>query len=78
MLRSRAVLVLLVINLAATLVAIGWLAWISSSPRYWFPGAYAAKGERGDLGPRGPRGPVGPPGPVGPDAASAIEISTAA
>lgn len=71
--RRRAVVALLVLNLAATLTALGWLALISASPRYWFPGAYAQKGDRGDPGPRGPRGVAGPPGPVGPDAQSAID-----
>jgi hypothetical protein len=56
-----------------SLVALGWLAWISASPRYWFPDAYAQKGDRGAPGPRGPRGSAGPPGPVGPDASSAID-----
>ena len=46
---------------------------VSSSPRYWFPGAYAERGARGDPGPLGPRGPAGPPGPVGPDAASSVD-----
>lgn len=59
-------------NIALTLVALGWLAWIAADPTYWFPGAYAEKGERGEMGPRGPEGPEGPPGPVGPDAETAI------
>jgi hypothetical protein len=71
--RRRVVTILLVLNLAAALTALGWLAWISASPRYWFPDAYAQKGDRGDPGPRGARGPAGPPGPVGPDAQSAID-----
>jgi hypothetical protein len=37
--RSVGVIVtLLVLNLAANLVALGWLAWISARPTYWFPG----------------------------------------
>src|SRR4051812_48381522 len=60
------------VSLALGLIAVGWLAWISTSPRYWFPDAYAAKGPTGDRGPRGSVGPEGPPGPVGPDAADAI------
>jgi hypothetical protein len=71
--RRRAVLALIAFNLFASLVALGWLAWISASPRYWFPQAYAQKGDRGDQGPRGQQGPAGPPGPVGPDAQSAID-----
>lgn len=68
----HAVLALLVLNLVLTLTALGWLAWISASPRYWFADAYAQKGDRGDPGPRGPRGPVGPQGPVGDTAEGAI------
>jgi hypothetical protein len=63
----------LVLNGLLTLTALGWLAWISVAPRYWFPGAYAAQGPRGEEGPRGERGPEGPAGPVGPDAADAID-----
>jgi hypothetical protein len=70
--RRRALLVLLILNLAATLTALGWLAWISASPRYWFPDAYAQKGDRGDPGPRGPRGRIGPQGPLGDTAEGAV------
>jgi hypothetical protein len=58
--------------LVLSVLAIGWTTWIVAEPRYWFPGAYAQKGERGDKGPRGPLGPPGPSGPVGPEAADVI------
>ena len=67
-LRSRRALALIAVNAVLTLVAIGWLTWLSLEPRYWFPGAYAQEGPRGDEGPRGERGSPGPPGPVGPSA----------
>jgi peptidoglycan hydrolase CwlO-like protein len=70
---SRRLLVaVLVVSLAVNAAAIGWLSWIVADPEYWFPGAYAEKGQRGDRGPRGPVGPAGPPGPVGPDAEDAF------
>jgi hypothetical protein len=70
---SRRLLVaVLAATLAANVAAIGWLTWIVVAPEYWFPGAYAEKGEQGDRGPRGPVGPPGPPGPVGPDAEDAV------
>src|SRR5687768_3750634 len=62
----------LVANALLCLLTLGWLAWITVDPEYWFAGAYAEKGERGDRGPVGPVGPPGPEGPVGPDAADAI------
>jgi hypothetical protein len=68
----KRVLVPLVATAAIALTAIGLIAWIAADPQYWFPGAYAAKGQQGDVGPRGPRGASGPPGPVGPDAEAAI------
>ena len=58
----------LAVSALVALLALGWVAWIAASPRYWFPGAYAAKGPRGDAGPlgaSGPRGEVGPPGVSG-------------
>jgi hypothetical protein len=81
--RRGLVIGLLVANATLSIGALAWLSWIAVEPRYWFPSAYAEKGERGDLGPRGPVGPEGPPGPVGPDAADAYaraaeELSTLA
>jgi hypothetical protein len=73
----RLVIAGFVLNLVLAAVALGWLAWISAAPRYWFPDAYAAQGPRGEQGPRGDQGPVGPEGPVGPDAADAIDEITA-
>ena len=55
-----------------SLLAIGWLAWITVNPEMWLADAYAEKGPPGDQGLRGPTGPPGPPGPTGPDAADAI------
>jgi hypothetical protein len=66
----------LVVNALLCLTALGWLAWITFEPRYWFPDAFAEKGERGERGPRGeqgPRGAIGPRGPVGPSVREAIE-----
>jgi hypothetical protein len=57
---------------AVALTAIGLIVWIAAEPQYWFPGAYAQKGEQGDPGPRGPRGPAGSQGPVGDTAEGAI------
>ena len=59
-------------SLVLSIVSLGWIAWISQDPRYWFPGAYAAQGPRGEPGPIGLRGPIGPPGPVGPTVDEAI------
>ena len=70
--RSRLPLLAAFVALAVALIGVGGLAWVIADPQYWFPGAYAEKGDRGDRGPRGPRGLVGPPGPVGPDAEEAI------
>ena len=70
---NRAIVALLVANLILSVIALGWLAWITADPQYWFPSAYAQQGPRGEQGPRGPVGPEGPEGPVGPDAASAID-----
>jgi hypothetical protein len=70
--RSHLLIVAVVASLALNVVALGWLAWIVADPSYWFPGAYAERGDRGPAGPLGPRGPVGPPGPVGPDAEDAV------
>src|ERR1051326_2319794 len=72
MARRRLLVASLVVNGLLTLVAIGWLVWITTTPRYWFAGAYASQGPLGDKGPRGDPGPEGPPGPVGPDASDAI------
>ena len=69
---SRWLIALLVVNSLLSLTTLGWLAWITFEPRYWFAAAYAEKGPRGDPGPRGERGPVGPTGPVGPDAETAV------
>ena len=60
----------LLLTAVVAVTAIGLIVWMAADPQYWFPGAYAAKGERGDVGPRGRQGPPGPPGP---DAATAID-----
>jgi hypothetical protein len=70
--RTRLITAVLIVNSLLALVALGWLAWISVAPRYWFSGAYAAQGPQGEQGPRGEQGAVGPAGPVGPDAEDAI------
>ena len=59
-------------SLLLNVAALAWVSWIVAEPAYWFPGAYAERGDQGPVGPRGPRGPVGPPGPVGPDAEEAV------
>ena len=71
--RTRILVVSLALNLALSLAAIGWVAWIAASPRHWFPDAYSQQGPRGKPGPQGPVGLPGPTGPVGPDAADAID-----
>jgi hypothetical protein len=70
--RRRALTIALAVSLGLNAVALGWLTWAVSVPSYWFPGAYAERGDEGPRGPRGPRGPAGPPGPVGPDAEDAV------
>lgn len=71
---KRLLIASLAVNFLLGVAAVAWLTWVTVEPRYWFPGAYAPKGEQGEPGPRGPRGPVGPSGPVGPDAREAIEV----
>jgi outer membrane murein-binding lipoprotein Lpp len=71
--QARMVWALTTISGVLALVAVGWLVWITTSPRTWFAAAYAAQGPRGERGPTGNQGPPGPPGPVGPDAADAID-----
>jgi hypothetical protein len=71
---TRAIVALLVANLILSVIALGWLAWLSADPQYWFPDAYAQQGPRGEQGPRGAVGPEGPAGPVGPDAVDAIDV----
>ena len=44
-------------SLLLNLAALGWVAWIVAEPAYWFPNAFAEKGEQGDQGPRGQPGP---------------------
>lgn len=63
----------LLLTAAVALTAIGLIVWMAAKPQYWFPDAYAAKGESGDIGSGGPQGPPGPPGPVGPEAATTID-----
>jgi len=70
--RTRLLIPALIVNPLLVLVALGWLAWVTTSPRYWSPGAYAARGPASDQGPRGEQGPVDPAGPVGPGAEDAI------
>ena len=74
--RGRLFAAALIVNALLSLTALGWLAWITAEPSYWFPDAFAEKGERGDRGPtgkRGPRGAVGPRGPAGPTVEEALE-----
>ena len=69
---------LLIGNVVVTLFLAGWLVWISADPQYWFPSAYAEKGEQGDEGPvgeQGPRGEQGPVGRAGPDAEDALDLA---
>jgi hypothetical protein len=70
--RPRVLAVALIVNGVLAIAALGWIAWIATSPRCWFADAYAAQGPQGEKGPRGDDGPAGPAGPVGPDAADAI------
>lgn len=61
------------VSLVLAIGCAGVLTWVLIDPQYWFPSAYAQKGEPGDRGSRGPVGPPGPAGPVGPSAGSAID-----
>lgn len=69
---TRALSLLAMLGCITALSAASLATWFAVDPEYWFPGAYAAKGERGDPGPVGPPGPRGKPGPVGPSAARSI------
>jgi hypothetical protein len=42
---NRILAVLLIANAVLVLLTLGWLTWITLEPRYWFPAAYAEKGE---------------------------------
>jgi hypothetical protein len=53
----RVMTVALAVSLALNVVALGWLAWLVADPGYWFPGAYAERGERGPPAHRGHAGP---------------------
>jgi hypothetical protein len=69
---TRALSVIATLGCLVALGAAGFATWFAVDPEYWFPGAYAEKGERGDPGPPGPPGPRGEPGPVGPSASQSI------
>lgn len=61
--------VLIIGNVVLSSLLIIWGISVVAAPKFWFPGAYAEKGERGDKGPvgnEGPRGNKGPRGPRGP------------
>lgn len=62
---------LLALNLAASAVAIGWVAWIVADQPRWLDeiqgpageqGVPGEPGPQGETGPRGEQGPVGEPG----------------
>jgi hypothetical protein len=63
---GRFLTVVVVANMALTLLIGGWAIWVAVDPQYWFPGAFAMQGSPGEQGPTGTRGPPGPPGPLGP------------
>lgn len=70
--------VLIVGNVVLSALLVIWGISVVAAPKFWFPGAYAEKGERGDKGPEGdegPRGPRGPVGPAGPDVDEALNMS---
>ena len=65
---------LLALNLAASAVAIGWVAWIVADQPRWLdeiqgpqgePGITGVQGPQGDVGQQGLQGPVGTPGTPG-------------
>ena len=58
--------VLIIGNVVLSSLLIVWGISVVSAPKFWFPGAYAEKGERGDKGPEGDKGPKGNKGPRGP------------
>ena len=67
-------ILLLALNLAASAVAIGWIAWIVADQPRWLdeiqgpPGTAGATGEQGpqgETGPQGEQGPAGEPGVPG-------------
>ena len=64
-------ILLLALNLAASAVAIGWIAWIVADQPRWLdeiqgpPGTPGATGEQGPQGETGPQGEQGPAGELG-------------
>jgi outer membrane murein-binding lipoprotein Lpp len=68
----RVLLGVAAVSLIVALGAAGIAASMAVAPHFWFPGAFAERGEQGPIGPRGRQGPQGPEGPVGPDAEDAI------
>ena len=57
---------LLVLNLAASVVAIGWVAWLVSDEPRWLDVGQGPQGETGPEGEQGPQGETGPQGEQGP------------
>lgn len=57
---------LLALNLAASAVAIGWIAWIVADQPRWLDEIQGPAGVQGVSGEQGPQGSVGPQGEQGP------------
>jgi len=69
---------LLALNLAASAVAIGWIAWIVADQPRWLDEIQGPQGEQGVTGEQGPQGDVGPQGEQGPvgEAGTSADVET--
>ena len=63
--RLRVLSLLVVVNAALAVGAIGVIAWMTADPVFWFPKLASEQGPRGTIGQTGSRGPQGAPGPAG-------------
>lgn len=63
--RWIALFVLVTLSLAASVVAIGWVAWIVADPEQWLSEIQGPQGEQGPTGEAGAPGTPGEPGTQG-------------
>lgn len=72
--RTFAIASLLILSLATSAVAIGWVAWIVADPEYWLD---EIQGPQGEQGPPGEPGAPGAPGLQGETGAQGEEGASA-